>query len=44
MLVLTIGEDVQRTGDVVSDDPIAPDDVSETPLEDAIKWIESYKQ
>ena len=44
MLVLTIGEDVARTGEVFCDDPIAPDVVSETPLEDAIKWIESYKQ
>jgi hypothetical protein len=44
MLILTIGEDVARTGEVFCDDPIAPDVVSETPLEVAIKWIESYKQ
>ena len=44
MLILNIGEDVARTGEVFCDDPIAPDVVSETPLEDAIKWIESYKQ
>lgn len=44
MLVLTIGEDVARTGEVFCDDQIAPHVVSETPLVDAIKWIESYKQ
>ena len=44
MLILNIGEDVARTDEVFCDDPIAPDVVSETPLEDAIKWIESYKQ
>ena len=44
VLVLTIGEDVARTGEVFCDDPIAPDVVSETPLEDAIRWIESYER
>lgn len=43
VLVLTIGEDVARTGEVFCDDPIAPNVVSETPLEDAIRWIESYE-
>lgn len=38
-LVLTIGQDVARTGEVFCDDPIAPDVVTETPLEDAVNWI-----
>ncbi len=38
-LVLTTGCDVARTGEVFCDDPIEPDVVTETPLEDAIGWI-----
>ena len=38
-LVLTIGQDVARTGEVFCDDPIAPDVETETPLEDAVNWI-----
>lgn len=38
-LVLTIGQDVARTGEVFCDDPIAPDIETETPLEDAVNWI-----
>ena len=38
-LVLTIGCDVARTGEVFCDDPIAPDVLTETPLEDALVWI-----
>ena len=42
-LVLTTGRDVARTGEVFCDDPIAPDVETETPLEDAISWIQSTK-
>ena len=38
-LVLTTGCDVARTGEVFCDDPIDPDVVTETPLEDALEWI-----
>lgn len=38
-LVLTTGCDVARTGEVFCDDPIAPDVLSDTPLEDALEWI-----
>ena len=38
-LVLTTGCDVARTGEVFCDDPIEPDVVTETPLEDALEWI-----
>lgn len=39
-LVLTTGCDVARTGEVFCDDPIQPDVLTETPLEDALEWIE----
>lgn len=38
-LVLTTGCDVARTGEVFCDDPIEPDVLTETPLEDALAWI-----
>lgn len=38
-LVLTTGCDVARTGEVFCDDPIAPDIMTDTPLEDALGWI-----
>lgn len=38
-LVLTTGCDVARTGEVFCDDPIEPDVITETPLEDAVEWI-----
>ena len=38
-LVLTTGEDVARTGEAFCDDPIDPDVLTETPLEDALKWL-----
>lgn len=38
-LVLTTGCDVARTGEVFCDDPIEPDVASDTPLEDAVKWL-----
>lgn len=42
-LILTTGRDVARTGEVFCDDPIAPDVETETPLEDAISWIQATK-
>ena len=41
-LVLTTGCDVARTGEVFCDDPIQPDVVTETPMEDALEWIKHY--
>jgi C-terminal processing protease CtpA/Prc len=38
-LVLTIGCDVARTGEVFCDDPIPPDVLTDTPLEDALAWL-----
>ena len=38
-LVLTTGTDVARTGEEFCDDPIQPDVLTETPLEDALEWI-----
>lgn len=38
-LVLTTGCDVARTGEVFCDDPIEPDVLTDTPLEDALEWI-----
>ena len=40
-LIITIGCDVARTGEVFCDDPIAPDVETKTPLEDAVAWIRS---
>ena len=40
-LLITIGCDVARTGEVFCDDPIAPDVETSTPLEDALAWIRS---
>ena len=38
-LVLTTGCDVARTGEVFCDDPLVPDVMTETPLEDALAWM-----
>jgi len=38
-LVLTISCDVARTGEEFCDDPIAPDVLTENPLEDALAWL-----
>ena len=38
-LVLTTGCDVARTGEVLCDDPIAPDVPTDSPLEAALEWI-----
>jgi len=43
-LVLTTGCDVARTGEVFCDDPIEPDQLTETPLEDALAWIAQQTQ
>ena len=40
-LVITESCDMAHSGEVFCDDPIAPDVTTETPLEDAIDWIES---
>ncbi len=40
-LVLTTGCDVARTGEEFCDDPIAPDTVTDTPMEDALLWLGS---
>jgi len=39
-LVLTTSEDVARTGEVFCDDPIEPNNPTETVLEDALQWIQ----
>jgi C-terminal processing protease CtpA/Prc len=41
-LVLTVGCDVARTGEAFCDDPIAPDVLTDTPLEDALTWLRSF--
>ena len=40
MLVITTSCDVARTGEVFCEDPIDPDVTTQTPLEDAVAWIE----
>ena len=40
-LVLTTGCDVARTGEVFCDDPIEPDVPTDTPLEDALEWLDN---
>ena len=42
LLVLTTGTDVARTGEVFCDDPIQPDVLTETPLEDALEWLKIH--
>lgn len=42
-LVLTTGSDVARTGEEFCDDPIQPDVLTETPLEDALEWLNKMK-
>ena len=41
MLVITNACDMARTGEVFCDNPIEPDVRTDTPLEDAVSWIES---
>ncbi len=38
-LLITTGRDVARTGEVFCEDPIAPDFLTQNPLEDALSWI-----
>ena len=38
-LVLTIGEDIARTGEVFCDDPIEPETLTEAPLEMALEYL-----
>lgn len=38
-LVLTIGEDIARTGEAFCDNPIEPDVMTETPLEEGLEWL-----
>ncbi len=40
-LVITTARAIARTGEVFCDNPIAPDVETETPLEDAVAWIQS---
>lgn len=42
-LVLTTGTDVARTGEEFCDDPIQPEVRTETPLEEALEWIDKMK-
>lgn len=42
-LVLTTGTDVARTGEAFCDDPIQPKVLTETPLEDALEWLNKMK-
>ena len=42
-LVLTVGEDIARTGEAFCDDPIKPDVTTEMPFEDALEWINSFQ-
>jgi hypothetical protein len=41
MLAVTRSAEIARTGEVFCEDPVNPDVNTETPLEDAIAWIES---
>ncbi len=41
LLVITTARAIARTGEAFCDDPIAPDVETETPLEDAVAWIQS---
>ena len=43
-LAITRSCDVARTGEVFCNDPIDPDVATETPLEDAVEWINSVVQ
>lgn len=38
-LVLTIGEDIARSGEAFCDNPIEPDVMTETPLEEGLEWL-----
>lgn len=38
-LLITTSCDMARTGEIFCDDPIEPDVLTQTPLEDAVAWI-----
>lgn len=40
-LMLTVAKDKTRTDELFCDDPIEPDVITDTPLEDALEWISS---
>lgn len=42
-LVLTVSQDVARTGEVFCDDPIKPDVETDAPLESALLWIKGFR-
>ena len=42
-LLITVGCDVARTGEIFCDDPIEPEVNTATPLEDAVRWIQSLE-
>ena len=44
LLVITTSCDVARTGEVFCEDPIEPDVRTDTPLEDAAAWIETFSE
>lgn len=39
ILALTVSCDIARTGEIFCDDPIVPDDETESPEEDALLWL-----
>ena len=39
LMALTSSCDVARTGEEFCDDPIAPDVLTDTPFEDALRWL-----
>lgn len=43
-LLITTSCDMARTGEIFCDDPIEPDVLTQTPLEDAVAWIATTSQ
>ena len=43
LFAITKSAEIARTGEVFCEDPIVPDMTTETPLEDAVAWIESFQ-
>lgn len=44
LFAITRSAEIARTGEVFCEDPINPDVITDTPLEDAVAWIESLNQ
>ena len=44
LFAITRSAEIARTGEVFCEDPINPDVITDTPLEDAVAWIESLDQ